>query len=306
MRAFVEAVDRHYPPEANGWTPLENRRAYDALCKVFRQARPAGVSSADGTWSFDKPNRSLRFRRYRPHSPPPGENTALLYLHGGGFVVGGLDSHDDICAELCARTGMAVTALDYRLAPEHVYPAALDDVEGAYRCLLAESGRVLVAGDSAGGTLAAALTLRLRRLGLPQAIGQVLIYPALGPVRAAGSYRQWKHAPMLRSSDCAHYLDLYGGGAAREHENDPEFLPLMAEDFSGLPAAWVVTGDVDPVRDDGRDYVSKLVAEGVSAAWRNEPGLVHSYLRARASSRRAAASFTAIVEAIGRLAREHA
>lgn len=107
---------------------------------------------------------------------------------------------------------------------------------------------------------------------------------------------------MLRTADCARYIDIYGGGSSHSHGEDPEFLPLVAIDLSGLPAAWVVSADIDPLRDDGRDYVAKLVADGVSAEWHNEPGLVHGYLRARDTSRRAAASFTAIVEAIRRFA----
>lgn len=302
VRAFVEASERYYPPEANTWSAERNRRVYDELCEAFRPRWPEGVTSFDGLFECSTRSGGVPYRRYRWTDAPRKTTAIALYLHGGGFVVGGLESHDDVCADICARTGLEVVSVDYRLSPENVYPAALDDVNAAFVALANEGAPIVAVGDSAGGTLAAALCFRRRRVGGPMPVGQVLIYPALGPVRREGSYRERADAPMLRAEDCEYYYGLYSGTDGPERLNDPEFMPLAAEDFANLPPAWVVTADVDPLRDDGRDYCAGLQEAGLLSGWRNEPGLVHGYLRARNLSEKASASFSAIVDAICRIA----
>jgi acetyl esterase len=162
------------------------------------------------------------------------------------------------------------TALDYRLAPEHPYPAALDDTETAFRLLLREGRRVVVGGDSAGGNLTAALCLRLRRLGSPQPAGQLLIYPGLG-------------------------------GNTRNRD-----APLRTRDFRGLPPAAIFAARQDPLGSDAVEYAERLMRDGVVARLRMEEGLVHGYLRARHCSRRAADSFAAIVTELRKLSDLHA
>src|SRR5262249_53609772 len=139
-------------------------------------------------------------------------HTWVLYLHGGGFVVGGLESHDDICAEICAKSGLPVMAVAYRLAPEHVFPAALDDVWLAYKSLSEGGRRVIVAGDSAGANLCAAICMRACRIRYEQPVKQVLIYPQLGLTNDTVSYREHADAPMLRAIDCERYGNMYSGG----------------------------------------------------------------------------------------------
>ncbi len=292
--AFIDRTEAAYPAEANGVSAAENRRLYDNMCGVFRVERPAGLDVQDLRLG------GVPVRRYRPTGSGHGAQPFVLYAHGGGFVVGSLESHDDVCAEIAARTGLELFAVDYRLAPEHVYPAQLDDVASVWTALAASGRPGIVAGDSAGGNLSAALCLRMRRTGGPMPRGQVLIYPALGGDRSARSYAENAEAPMLRTADLDVYDRSYTGGAAAVRA-DPECSPLRAGDFTGLPGAFVVTADVDPVRDDGPAYVEALRAAGVPAEWRNEAELVHGYLRARHMSRRAAASFSAICEAILRL-----
>ena len=165
IRSFLEAGERFYPPDAVNFTMAEQRAFYDKYCAHFRKPRPASVKVEDfkvGT---------VPCRRYTPERP----TAKLLYLHGGGYVLGGLESHDDICAELAQKAQVAVTAVEYRLAPEHPFPAAFDDCWAVLQTL----GPCIVAGDSAGGNLSAALCLKARDVGGPKIMAQVLIIRAL-------------------------------------------------------------------------------------------------------------------------------
>jgi acetyl esterase len=268
----------------------------------MRQPFPDGVTAEDFDISAVEPKRVIRARRYRRAGPAPYPASAVLYLHGGGFILGGLDSHADACAGLCGATGLEVIAIAYRLAPEHLHPAQGDDAEASFLHLAAGGKRIIVGGDSAGGNLAAALCLRRRTKGTPMPAGQFLIYPGLGGDRTRGSYVENANAPMLTAKEGAYYFSVRTGGLDRDKVTDPDLMPLAAEDFSGLPPAFVVTADIDPLRDDGRTYVERLKAANVTATYRNEPQLVHGYLRARHVSQRAAASFSAICRAVERLA----
>lgn len=280
---FIRSTEAAYPAEANGASAADNRRYYDAMCARFRAPRPPGLPVRDQELG------GVSCRVYGARTP-----VAVLYLHGGGFVVGGLDSHDDVCAEIADATGLMLVAVDYRLAPEHRWPAPLRDVEAVWQAL---DRPAVVVGDSAGGLLAAALCLSCR--GQRQPLGQVLIYPSLGGDRSASSYTVNAEAPMLRTVDLDGYQRaLHGEGPVA----DPLAQPLRAPRLGGLAPAFVVSADVDPLRDDGRDYVARLRLAGVAAEWRNEPELPHGYLRARRESDRARRSFQAILAAIVRLA----
>jgi len=280
---FIARTEAAYPPRANGADAAENRRLYDAMCAVFRASRPPGLPVRDRRIG------GVPCRLYGAETA-----VAVVYVHGGGFVVGGLDSHDDVCAEIADATGLLVVAVDYRLAPEHRWPAQIADVQAVWDAL---DRPAVIAGDSAGGLLAAALCLS--RHGARQPLGQVLVYPGLGGDGSAPSYRENAEAPLLRTEDLAAYrAALHGGGDPA----DPLARPLRAESLAGLAPAFVVTANVDPLRDDGRDYVRRLRAEGVAAHWRNEPELPHGYLRARRRSDRARRSFQAILAAIQRFA----
>lgn len=280
---FIARTEAAYPAEANGASPADNRRFYDAMCAVFRAPRPPGLPVED------RPIGGVPCRVYGEETP-----VAVLYIHGGGFVVGGLDSHDDVCAEIADATGLQVIAADYRLAPEHRWPAQIRDVEAVW---LALDRPAVVVGDSAGAMLTAALCLSQR--GQRQPLGQVLVYPGLGGDRSAPSYTVNAEAPMLRTVDLDSYrLALHGEDPIR----DPLAAPLRAPSLAGLAPAFVVSADVDPLRDDGRDYAARLRRECVAAEWRNEPELPHGYLRARRESDRARRSFQAILAAITRFA----
>jgi len=299
--AYIARTNAFYPADAYTFSAEENRAWYNRYAAEMRGPMPAEVSATDFPIAALEPQRAIAARLYR-HAQQAHAGTVLLYLHGGGFLLGGLESHADACSGWCAVTGIDVLAIAYRLAPEHPHPAQLDDVQAAFAHLQAQGARVIVGGDSAGGNLAAALCLRQRAQGGPMPVGQLLIYPGLGGDTSIGSYVSNAHAPMLTTAESAMYFALRAGGMDRESACDPELMPLKAVDFCGLPPAFVVTADIDPLRDDGRTYVERLQADGVAARYRNEAELVHGYLRARHMSRRAAASFAAMGEALGQLA----
>ncbi|MFN3971413.1 MAG: alpha/beta hydrolase fold domain-containing protein [Gemmobacter sp.] len=287
-RAFIARTDAHYPPHAATFTVADQRRVYDALCAAFRQPRPAGVTVQDA------PLGGVPARHYTCGA----SRARVVYFHGGGFVVGGLDSHDDICAELCAATGLDVTSVDYRLAPEHLHPAACDDARATAHAALRD-GPVILAGDSAGGNLAAGAAHALR--GHPNLRGQLLIYPGLGGNTERGSYLRHAEAPMLTRADVLAYGRLRHGGPPPQ--GDPTASPLQDRNFAGLPPTAIFTAQCDPLSDDGRDYRDAILAAGGRATWTEEPGLVHGYLRARHTVPRAADSFARIIAALARMAR---
>jgi acetyl esterase len=273
----------------------QQRIDYEAVVRQFCHPHPAGLSTRDEAVAGRHGTIPLRHYRYRRGN----SDVLIMFIHGGGFILGSLDSHDDICAELCANTGYDLVSVDYRLSPEHFHPVHLDDVEDAFNACRHE--RTILVGASAGGALAAALCHRLRASRHKPA-GQVLIYPGLGgDCFDLDSYRVNANAPLLTTAD----IQFYRGARCAIDElpaNDPEFYPLMADNFGAIPATIAFSADIDPLRDDARLYVEKLQAVNVSAQWINEAGLVHDYLRARHVSTVAGAAFARICEAVRTLA----
>lgn len=289
---FIRLTEESYPADANLATPEDNRRYYDAMCVVFRKPRPTTIETEDRSLG----GVPVRIYRKKQQSGSVQDTKALkvMYLHGGGYVVGSLESHDDICAELCDASGFEVISVDYRLAPEHQYPAQIDDAECVWRHITADGQRVIVMGDSAGGNLSAALSVRLKRLREPMPRGQILIYASLGGDHSLLSYQENAEAPLLRTRDAQAYRPLYLGNRILTADEQEEVAPMKAKDFAGLPPTWMIAADVDPVRDNAPAYVDKLLSAGVFACWINEPQLVHGYLRARNMSKRANDSFRRI------------
>lgn len=280
---FIARTAAHYPEDTASAPIGRQRQVYDALCQSFAAGTPAGVTTEDRTMA------GVPCRIYAGTLP------AILYLHGGGFVVGGLESHHDVCAEICAASGLRVVSADYRLSPEHAHPAAFDDAVAVARVLLSE-GPVVFAGDSAGATLAAAAAAALR--ADPGLRGQVLIYPGLGGDSGTGSYLTHAQAPMLTRDDV-----LFYAGIRRAAPGDPTAAPLLDPDLSGLPPTVAISAECDPLADDALHYCARLTAAGTRSHRILEPGLVHGYLRARHSVPRAAASFLRIIAALTALAK---
>jgi acetyl esterase len=294
MRAFIDKY-REVSSLSTATSIEQQRSDYDAMLRHFCYQHPPGLVSNDAI--VNGRHGDIPLRHYR-HGE--GNHRALiLFVHGGGFILGSLDSHDDICAELCADSGYDLVSVDYRLSPEHYHPTHLDDVEDAFRAL-GHDNTILV-GVSAGGTLCAALCHRLAA-STHRPAGQVLIYPGLGGDRLdLASYRENAEAPLLTTADIAFYRGVRCPGGNLPIE-DPEFYPLAADDFSHAPPTIAISAAIDPLRDDARVYAEKLQAAGVAAEWINEPGMVHDYLRARHVSSAAGAAFARIGEAIRRLA----
>lgn len=293
--AFIERVEALYPPEAADLPIARSREIYDAMSRAFFAGYPDGVTSETG--AITAPGRAIPIRTYR--SAAPEGAAVVVYLHGGGFVLGGLDSHDDICAEICAGTGYRTVSVGYRLAPEHTGTAALDDAAAAFEWVLATYRRpVVLVGESAGGNLAACVAHHMR--GRTQApAGQVLIYPSLGGDMAAGSYVTHAEAPLLTTREVMFYNTVRTGGL--DVSGDRRYSPLADPDFSGLPPTVVVTAQCDPLSSDGAAYRDRVLAAGGRARWREERGLVHGYLRARHTVGAARESFARILEAIAML-----
>lgn len=288
---FIRKTQETYPDDPGGRTLEQERAAYDAMSAEFRTPRPDAVGVQDVS------AKGVPVRVYTAGIP----SRTVMYFHGGGFVVGGLDSHDDVCAEICVQTGYRVVSVDYRLAPEHKHPAAFKDAFTATRWAQDEfEAPIVLAGDSAGGNLAAAVA-QYARGRLSGILGQVLIYPGLGGDVDAGSYIEHAEAPLLQRS----YIVMYGGIRAEDGnapEGDPTYAPLHDTDFSDLPPTIVFSAECDPVCDDGRVYADRIKEAGGKAHWICEDGLVHGYLRARGMSSRAADSFeriTLAIEALG-------
>ena len=278
IRAFLEEGEKLYPENAVNFTMAEQRAFYDKYCAHFAGARPFGLQVEDFMV------RHVPCRRYVPGGPC----AKLLYLHGGGFVVGGLDSHDSICADLADQAQVEVVAVQYRLAPEHPFPAAFEDCWAVFEAVKPS----IVAGDSAGANLSAAIAIHARDLGVKTLNGQVLIYPGLGGDMTRGSYITQANAPGLSTQDTVYYRDTYGGVGNKLAQ------PLLETNHAGLPPAFFVACANDPLHDDCEAYAQKLRAAGVKAEVREEPDLVHAYLRARNMSQPAAESFKAIVAAV--------
>jgi len=221
----------------------------------------------------------LRIRLYTPPAAAPG-GPAILYIHGGGFVMGGLDACHWICAELAGRSGLPIASVEYRLAPDEKFPAALEDCYDALVWLVdggptgtAPSG-VAVAGDSAGGNLAAALCLLCRASDGPMPLHQTLIYPVLDSSLSSASWRQCAGAGLDVSTGKM-MMTMYAG----DHDwQDPLVSPLHSTDLSGLPPAHIVTADWDVLHDDGWAYAERLREAGVEATFANYPGTPHGFL----------------------------
>ena len=292
--AFIERTNSYYPPDTIDYTIAQQREIYDRMCREFFAGYPQGV--AVETSAIATPTHDIPIRTYRSAQQAA---VTVLYVHGGGFILGGLDSHDDVCAELCARTGYEVVSVDYRLAPEHLHPAAFDDTMSAFEWAAANRDHpIVLCGDSAGGNLCAAVSHATRGHS-KRPVGQVLIYPGLGGDRSKGSYVKHAEAPMLTVRDLEFYKNIRTGGA--DGTGDITQSPLADADFANLPPTVLITAQCDPLSSDGEAYRDSVIAAGGRAYWIEEPGLVHGYLRARHTVGRARASFTRIVDAVAAL-----
>jgi acetyl esterase len=267
------------------WTTLSPQAARDqylSLRPAAQGPRPPDVSVVDR--AAPGPAGEIPVRIYRPASLAadallPG----LVYAHGGGWVFGNLDSHDVLCAQLALEAGIAVFAIDYRLAPEARFPGAFDDVVAGLQWV-AKNGpsvgidptKLAIGGDSAGGNLAAAVSIWARDHGGPKLLLQLLAYPVTDAVGRAESYRRYEDGYGLNAVTMEWFFDHYTPD--KSLRSDWRVSPLRASSLGGLPPALVITAGYDPLRDEGRAYAFRLQQDGTLADLAEFGGMLHGFL----------------------------
>ena len=281
-RAVIDLVARSGRPAYHTLSPKDARQ-------LFRETRPAAtptppqIGSVRNVVTAGGPV-AIPLRVYRPAGVADATRLpAYVYFHGGGWVIGDLETHDVLCRQLTAASGASVISVDYRLAPEHKFPAAAEDAWAATRWVVAhaaelglDAGRLAVGGDSAGANLATVVALMARDAGGPAIKLQVLIYPVTDVMRETRSYADFAEGYMLTRDSMrwfiAHYL------SSRDAARDWRVSPLRAPSLAGLPPALIVTAGFDPLRDEGEIYANRLRDAGVMVDHVCYGGMVHGFL----------------------------
>ena len=277
-KAFQDAGRPAYetltPPEVRAYY-LEARFATNPEPPELARVAPLSIPA---------PHGPIPARIYVPKEPrlKDGLAPALVFFHGGGWVIGDLDSHDVVCRQLAASGALVVIAIDYRLAPEHKFPAAVDDAITATAWIAANASelgldatRLSVGGDSAGGNLAAVVALAARDRKGPALAGQVLIYPAVDFAMTHGSHSEPDTSVLLTHTVIRWFCNHYLNGPADIH--DWRASPARAKSLAGLPPAYVLTAGADPLRDEGDDYAERLRQAGVPVTYKHYPGQFHGF-----------------------------
>ena len=277
MAGLLDRIQRAKRPPLHSLSPVDARRAYEAAAEVLDLPR-APLARAD---KLTLPGGDGQPRPARLYAASTEPLPALLYLHGGGFVIGSLETHDSLCRQLALRSGCAVVALDYRLAPEHPFPCAWDDTWAAMAALVAEPARpgiqrlLAVGGDSAGGTLAASAALHARDQGWPLAL-QLLITPGAAAHADTASHKLFSHGFLL---DAATIAWMFDQTIPFHHRKDWRFAPLDSADVEGVAPACVILAECDPVVDEGLAYADKLRMAGVPVALELVRGVTHDFIK---------------------------
>jgi acetyl esterase len=278
MSGLLERIRRAQRTPWHAMTPQAARAAYTAAAEVLDLPR-ARLQRVE---EIAVPGGDGGPRPARIYADGSDARPALLYLHGGGFVIGGLETHDSLCRQLALRSGGAVVALDYRLAPEHRFPAAVDDTWAALDWLAAHGAkfgldgrRIAVGGDSAGATLAAVAAIRARDRGLPLAL-QLLITPGTAAHADTASHELFANGFLLDATTIAWFFDHTIDRHAR---GDWRFAPLLADDLDGVAPACVILAECDPLVDEGLAYADRLRAAGVAVRLELYRGLVHDFIK---------------------------
>ena len=304
---FYEEMIKGSDPDAKAMhegTP-EEARAYRAELAALNGPAPRMARVEDHT--IEQPDGSFQVRVLVPLEPAAG---VIVYYHGGGWVVGSIDESETLGRKLAERTSCAVVLVDYRLAPEHRYPVAVDDSYAALEWAAEHMNEIaggevplIVAGDSAGGNLSAVMSLRARDRNGPNIAMQVLIYPVTDANFDRPSYLDPENQLMLTRDSMIWFFDHYIPDTAQRTE--PEASPLYAEDLSGLPPAVVLTAEHDPLRDEGEEYAQRLEDAGVEVELQRHLGQMHAFfalLMLPGSER----GMQQVVKAIRRLVVRHA
>ena len=285
LEAFLELAElgrEQGRPALHELPPTEARMQYDATARML-ECDPLDVDLVQDLSIDSRDGQRLAARLYRP-AGLPDPAPVLLYFHGGGYCVGGLESHDALCRALAATTPCAVLSVAYRLAPEHRFPTAVHDARDSHDWLRREAAalrldtrRLAVGGDSAGATLATTLCLALRDEGAPLPCAQVLLYPCTAAEQDTASHQAHGRGLLLESDTLqwmfGHYLRTPGD------RQDWRFAPLRAPRLDGLPPAFIALAEYDPLLDEGLDYGEKLAQAGVPVRTQVYAGMVHDFAR---------------------------
>ncbi|MCK6424840.1 MAG: alpha/beta hydrolase [Burkholderiaceae bacterium] len=283
MRGLLERIQRARRKPLHQLDPQQAREAYALAAEVLEPPRAPLARVETFQMPLAVPDAAGLTRPARLYAPSSERLPVLLYLHGGGFTIGGLETHDSLCRQLARRSGAAVVALDYRLAPEHRFPAAVHDSWAALRWLAGDGAqrlgldgaRLAVGGDSAGGTLAAVTALHARDERLPLAL-QVLITPGTTAHADTDSHAQFAEGFLLDRAAIVWFFDHYIDRAQR---SDWRFAPLLADDLEGVAPAWVGLAECDPLVDEGLAYADRLRLAGVPVQLELWRGLTHDFIK---------------------------
>ncbi|HEY5143795.1 MAG TPA: alpha/beta hydrolase [Solirubrobacteraceae bacterium] len=297
IQMTLALLERRGDPPIETLTPAQARAQTRHTARLVA-GRPVPVGAVREL-TVDGAEGPLRARLYSCDEPA-GPHPLLVFFHGGGFVIGDLDSHDGVCRMLCVHAGVNVLAVDYRLAPEHPFPAAVEDGRASLRwaiehaaALGADPARVAVGGDSAGGNISAVACQLAARDGGPAPALQLLIYPATDASTPRPSAGLFSEGFFLTRAQMDWFTEHY---VSSRDLADPRMSPLLADDLAGLAPAIVVTAGFDPLRDEGEDYAAALRAAGTPVMLRRFPGLIHGFINAAGISR---VSRDALIEIAG-------
>ncbi|HEY2445288.1 MAG TPA: alpha/beta hydrolase [Rhizomicrobium sp.] len=281
LKAFLDQVDAEPGPRMWQVSPVEAR---GMLATFMNLVGPKKVPIGEvRDLEAPGPGGAIRLRSYTPASAASTVLPTLIFFHGGGFVIGDLDTHDGICRLLANESGARVIAVDYRLSPEHKFPAAVEDARAVFRWIGAHSSglgvddrRLAVGGDSAGGALAAIVAQTARTDSGPKPAFQLLLFPVTDYAADTRSRRDYAEGYFLDRWTIAWFFENYvpRGTDLR----DPLLSPLHAKDLRGLPPAYLLTAGCDPLHDEGLEYAERLRACGVPVAIEDYPGLVHDFI----------------------------
>lgn len=279
VKRFLDVLAAGNPPDARSVSVIQRRAQLVELMK-FSGPAPAGGATRDLTLCTAA--GPLNVRSYSPADAPGTALPGLIYFHGGGLVAGSIDTHGAIAQSLAHHGACRVISVDYRLAPEHPFPAALDDAAAAVAHIVAHAAdfgidarKLGVCGDSAGGTLAAATCHAMARSTASPLALQLLICPILDYSRTTGSRRDFDRGYLVDQATLDHDLAHYAPGGA--DPDDPRISPLRAADLSGVPPTIIHTAEFDPLRDEGQDYFNRLTHTGSAVSYTCHAGMIHLF-----------------------------
>ena len=301
LKAFLDQMAAQ--PQPKLWE-LEPPAAREAMVALMQLVGPKDVPIGKvANLAIPSPNGDIPARSYTPVAAGGEPLPALIFFHGGGFVIGSVETHDGLCRMLANLSACRVISIEYRLSPEHKFPAAVEDafaatswIEKNAAQLGVDANRLAIGGDSAGGTLSAVVTQMARDAGAPNLAFQILLFPATHMGANTVSRRAFAEGYFLEGKTIEWFFNHYfAAGADRDH---PHASPLLADKFIGLPPAYIMIAGFDPLHDEGVEYAEKLRAAGVPVTVDDYPEVVHDFIYLQAVLPQAAEALGAVANAL--------